>query len=69
MVIILVCLTKQKIPADTEYRKNVEAFTKYRRNIVQENEDVGVMGEIHPVDQNYRKIDWLWSSGRTCSTS
>ena len=30
----------KKIPADTEYRKNVEAFTKYRRNIVQQNEDI-----------------------------
>ena len=34
-------LIKQKIPANTEYRKNVEAFTNYRRNIVKQNEDVG----------------------------
>ena len=30
----------QKIPANTEYRKNVEAFTKYRKNVVEQNEDV-----------------------------
>ncbi|CBK23460.2 subunit NDUFA5 [Blastocystis hominis] len=36
----------KKIPADTEYRKNVEAFTTYRRRIVQENEDVKTIEKI-----------------------
>ncbi|KAK8819609.1 NADH dehydrogenase [ubiquinone] 1 alpha subcomplex subunit 5 [Blastocystis sp. ATCC 50177/Nand II] len=36
----------QKIPANTEYRKNVEAFTKYRRNVVKENEDIKTIEKI-----------------------
>ena len=36
----------KKIPADAEYRKNVEAFTKYRKRVVQENEDVKTIERI-----------------------
>ena len=38
----VILIVFQKIPAETEYRKNVEAFTKYRRGIVQQNEDVSI---------------------------
>lgn len=43
-------LSKQKIPAEAEYRKSVEAMTNYRKQIIENNTDVYFISLTHFLD-------------------